>query len=59
MVQWLRLCAANAGDAGWIPGWGSKIQHAIKCSQRLKKQIKKKRQKITSVDEDVEKRELS
>ena len=25
MVQWLRLCASNAGDAGLIPGQGTKI----------------------------------
>ena len=35
VVQWLRLCAPNAGDLGLIPGWGSrsymlqlKIPHA-------------------------------
>ena len=28
-VQWLRLCAPNAGGTGLIPGWGTKIPHAI------------------------------
>ena len=23
VVQWLRLCAPNAGDPGSIPGWGT------------------------------------
>lgn len=26
MVQWLSP-PSNAGDAGWIPGWGTKIPH--------------------------------
>ena len=28
MVQWLRLCAPNAGDTGSVPGQGTKIPHA-------------------------------
>ena len=28
VVQWLRLYASNAGGAGSIPGWGTKIPHA-------------------------------
>ena len=27
MVQWLRLCAPNAGGLGLIPGWETKIPH--------------------------------
>ena len=23
VVQWLRLCISNAGDVGYIPGWGN------------------------------------
>ena len=30
MVQQLTLCASNAGDAGLIPGWGTKIPHAAR-----------------------------
>ena len=30
MVQWLRLHASNAGGAGSIPGWGTKIPHAAR-----------------------------
>ena len=37
VVQWLRLCASNAGGAGLIPGWGTKIPHAVQCSQKEKK----------------------
>ena len=28
-VQWLSLRAANAKGAGWIPGQGTKILHAV------------------------------
>ena len=36
-VQWLRLCAYNAGEMGLIPGWETKIPHAMQCSQGKKK----------------------
>ena len=36
-VQWLRLHASNAGDMGWIPGRGTKIPHASRCSKKKKK----------------------
>ena len=29
MVQWLRLLAPNAGSMSSIPGWGTKIPHAV------------------------------
>ena len=29
VVQWLRLHASSAGGAGSIPGWGTKIPHAV------------------------------
>ena len=35
--QWLRLHASNAGDAGSIPGQGTKVLHATQCSQKKKK----------------------
>ena len=35
-VQWLRLWAANAGGAGLIPGWGTKIPHALQRDQIIK-----------------------
>ena len=34
VVQWLRLCASNAGGEGSIPGRESKIPHAAECSQK-------------------------
>ena len=40
-VQWLRLCAPNAGGTGSIPGRGTKIPHAAWCSQN-KNNIEKK-----------------
>ena len=36
-VQWLRLCASTAGDAGLIPGRGTKIPHAMQRGQKIKK----------------------
>ena len=37
-VQWLKLCASNAGEwgAGLIPGQGAKIPHAMWCGQKKK-----------------------
>ena len=29
MVQWLRLCTSSSGDAGLIPGQGTRIPHKI------------------------------
>ena len=36
-VQWLRLPAFTAGGAGSIPGWGTKVPHATKHGQKIKK----------------------
>ena len=35
-IQWLRLCAPNAGGMSLIPGRGTKIPHATKCRQKKK-----------------------
>ena len=37
VVLWLRLRASTAGSTGWIPGWGTKIPHAMRHSQKKKK----------------------
>ena len=37
VVQWLRLCAPNAGGTGSTPGQGTKILHASRPSQKKKK----------------------
>ena len=37
MVQWLRIRISTAGVAGVIPGWGTKIPHAMWCDQEIKK----------------------
>ena len=34
MVQWLRFCISNAWDEGSIPGQGTKVPHAMWCSQK-------------------------
>ena len=36
-VQWLRLCASNAGAVGSIPPQGTKIPHAVLHGQKEKK----------------------
>ena len=38
-VQWLRLRASNAGDAGLIPGQGTKIPHDSKTKKKKKKKL--------------------
>ena len=35
--QWLTHCASTAGGVGLIPGWGTKILHAVCYSQERKK----------------------
>ena len=42
-VQWLRLCAPNAGGASWIPGLGNKIPHAAAKKKKKKKKLEKKK----------------
>ena len=41
LVLWLGLHASAAGGTGSIPRWGTKIPHALRCSQ--KKRAKKKK----------------
>ena len=41
VVQWLRLCASNLGDTGWIPNLGTKILHAAGCAPPKKKYMRK------------------
>ena len=43
-VQWLRFWAFTAGGTLPIPGWGTKILHAVRCSQKIIK-IKNKQNK--------------
>jgi len=43
-AQWLRLHYSNAGSTGSIPGWGTKILHAVKHIQNVKKKKQKKKQ---------------
>ena len=37
VVQWLRTHTSTAGGMSAIPGWGTKIPHALWCSQKKKK----------------------
>ena len=34
VVQWLRLRASTAGGTGSVPGWGTKISHAVWGSEK-------------------------
>ena len=43
-VQWLRLCASNAGGMDSIPGWGTKIPHGV--AKKKEKKKKKKKEKM-------------
>ena len=36
--QWLRLHASTAGGTDLVPGWGTKIPHAVWCGQKTNKQ---------------------
>ena len=40
MVQWLRLCASNAGDTGSIPGQGSSACHVVWPKKKNRKRNK-------------------
>ena len=60
VVQWLRFCALNAEGLGWIPGWGTKIPHALTSCTVWQKKITKKDfirrnfLKKNRIDKDVE-----
>ena len=36
VIQWLKIHASTAVGTGSIPGWGTKIQHALWCGQKIK-----------------------
>ena len=40
MIQWLRLYSSTAWGTGSIPGWGTKIPHAMCHGKKKKKTIK-------------------
>ena len=42
MVQWLGFHASTAGGMGSIPGWGTKILHAVGHGQKTNIDAKKK-----------------
>ena len=51
MVQWLRLHASNAGDAGLIPGWGTRSH--MPCGAVKKKLSKKWASQVVLVVENL------
>ena len=52
VVQCSRLCASNAGGTGSIPGWGTKISHAVQRGQKKKKKKKKKKNGYNKTETD-------
>ena len=38
-VQWLRFHGSTAGSTGLIPGWGTKIPHALQLCGKKKKRL--------------------
>ena len=36
MLWWVEICTSIAGGMGWIPGWRTKIPHAVWQGQRGK-----------------------
>ena len=51
LVLWLRLHTSNAGDAGLIPGWETRIPFATWCGQ------KKLKMALGILDIDVQRNE--
>ena len=47
VVQWLRLHTPNTGGTGSIPDQGTKIPHAMQCSQKKKKIINNLKKNFT------------
>ena len=45
VIQWLGLCDSTSGCTGSIPGWGTKILHAVEHGQKKKNQTLKKKKK--------------
>ena len=39
VVHWLRHHTFTAEDTGLIPGWGTKILHALRYSQKKREQF--------------------
>ena len=52
VVHWLRIHTFTAGVSGLNPGWGTKILHAVRCSQKKKKIIKLTRKPCASLSAD-------
>ena len=43
MVQWGILCASKARDMGLMPGWGTRIPHAVQLRLHVSHSKKKKK----------------
>ena len=38
--QWLGLLALTVKDLGSVPGWGTKILHAVQCRKKKRNEMK-------------------
>ena len=47
VVQWLRICASNAGDMDSIPGLGIKILYATQCGPKNQPNKQKKQNSVS------------
>ena len=43
VVEWLGLCTSNVEAMGLVPGWGTRIPHALSCGQNLKRKKEKEK----------------
>ena len=59
VVQWWRLHTSTAGGIGSVPGWGTKIPHAMQPSQKKKEYTKIKLKKHLNDRTEKEKIEKS
>ena len=50
VVQWLGLCASNAGGTGLIPGQGTKMPHAAWHGRKTNKQTKNPKNKGKKIE---------
>ena len=56
MVQWLRRHASTAESTSSIPGWGIRIPHATRCSQKKRRRDGESRDGRGRVGEEKEKK---
>ena len=46
MFHWLRLHVSNTWNSGSVPGWGTKLPHAMQCSQKKKRREREREKEL-------------